>query len=148
MTADDAALSPRPAPQRRRVTAFEAIFGLIAGPLAWVAQLDLGYALASRSCFPRDERVLLPLAGSAWTWPVMVIGMLAAVTIGLAALLVSWRAYRGTRAEHAGGGRDMMDVGAGRTRFLALWGVLLGSGFALASSLTSVAFILLPQCAA
>jgi hypothetical protein len=148
MTADDAALSPHPAPHRRRVTAFESVFGLIAGPLAWAAQLDLNYALASRWCFPKDERALLPLAASDWTWPAMIIGMLAAVSIGLAALLVSWRAYRATRAEQTGGVRELMDVGSGRTRFLALWGVLLGSGFALASGLTAVAFIVLPRCAA
>lgn len=139
MTADDAALNPYPVPQRRRVTAFASVFGLIAGPLAWMAQLDLGYALASRSCFPKDERALLPLVGYAWAWPAMVIGMLAAVMIGLAALLVSWRAYRAAGPEQ---------TGAGRTRFLALWGMSLGSGFALASGLTSVAFILLPRCAA
>lgn len=148
MTADDAALSPHPAPQRPPVTAVESVFGLIAGPLAWMAQLDLGYALANRSCFPKDERALLPLAGYAWAWPAMGIGMLAAVTIGLAALLVSWRAYRATRAEHGAGAHELIDTGAGRTRFLALWGVLLGGGFALASALSSVALIVVPRCAA
>jgi hypothetical protein len=40
-----------------------------------------------------------------------------------------------------------MEAGAARTRFLALWGALLGGGFALATAITGVAFVTLPRCA-
>jgi hypothetical protein len=138
MIPDDAALTHHPAPQRHRVAMFESVFGLIGAPLAWLLQLDVGYALASWPCFPKDQRGLVPVAGFAWTWPAMIIGMGAAVAIALAALGVSWRAFRATETELAGGGR---------TRFLALWGMWLGGSFALATLLTSVAFMLLPRCA-
>jgi hypothetical protein len=71
--------------------------------------------------------------------------MLAAVMFALLALGVSCRALR--RTQRAASGGSAHDMGAGRTRFLALWGVLLGSAFAIAAAMTAVAFILLPRCA-
>ena len=38
----------------------------------------------------------------------------------------SWRAYQRTRMRPAATHRHLLEAGAGRTRFLALWGVLLG----------------------
>jgi heme/copper-type cytochrome/quinol oxidase subunit 4 len=40
-----------------------------------------------------------------------------------------------------------MPVDTERTHFLALWGILLGSGFALAVAITAVAFATVPRCA-
>ena len=41
----------------------------------------------------------------------------------------------------------VMEVGSGRTRFLALWGIFLGAGAAVTIVLTAVAFWVLPRCA-
>jgi hypothetical protein len=60
---------------------------------------------------------------------------------------VSWRAYRRTQDEAAGDTANLAESGAGRTRFLSLWGVLLGSAFAVATAMTGVAFLTLPRCA-
>jgi hypothetical protein len=147
MTIDDAALNHPPALRPHRWATVENVFGLIGGPLAWFVQLNVGFALASWPCFPKDQRGLLPAAGLAWTWPAMIIGMGAAVAIALAAVLVSWRRFRATRAELAAGPDALIEAGGGRARFLALWGMLLGGTFGLATLLTSVAFIVLPRCA-
>jgi hypothetical protein len=114
-----------------------ALFGLIGGPLAWFIQLDAGYALASWPCFPKDHRLALPLAGFAWTWPAMIVVLVASVLVGLAALWVSWRNLRRSGGEQTHGGRK---------QFLALWGVFLGGGFAMASVASSIALIALPRC--
>jgi hypothetical protein len=122
------------APRREPVTLLELAFGLAGGPLAWFLQFNAGYALASWPCFPQDHRMQLPMDGYAWSLPTMVMIMICGVLIALAALWVSWRNLQKSPTE-------------GRSRFLALWGVMLGGGFALASLVTGVAFALLPRCA-
>jgi cytochrome bd-type quinol oxidase subunit 1 len=125
------ALSQHPAPLRQQLSLGEALFSLFGGPLAWFVQLCAGYALATWPCFPEAQRTLAPVAGYAWSLPAMVALLIAGVLVALAAFGVSWRAYARTRDE---------------ARFLALWGMLLGAGFAAATSLTAIAFLLVPRC--
>jgi amino acid transporter len=132
------ALSQHPAPLRHQLSIGEALFGVFGGPLAWFVQLCAGYALATQPCRSQSS-----YAGS---FPVMVALLIAAVLVALAAFGVSWRTYARTRDETGGDHRHLMEVGAGRTRFLALWGMLLGAGFAVATSLTAIAFLLVPRC--
>jgi hypothetical protein len=58
---------------------------------------------------------------------------------------VSWRGLQKTRAEPQGA-RAQLEPGNGRTQFLALWGVVLGGGFALTSLATGIAFLTVPRC--
>lgn len=133
-------------PRRNQETRFASVFGLVGGPLAWFLQMCASYALASWPCFPKDHRIPAPLAGYAWTSLAMVMALLAGVAIALAALFVSWREFNRTR--HASGhGCHQIENGAGRAGFLALWGMLLGGGFALATGITAFAFVVLPRCA-
>lgn len=140
------ALSHHPAPLRHQLSLREALFGVFGGPLAWFLQLCAGYALATFPCFPQHHRTVVPQSGYAWSFPVMVALLIAGVLVALAAFGVSWRTYVRTRDEAGGDHRHLMEVGAGRTRFLALWGMLLGAGFAIATSLTAIAFLLVPRC--
>ena len=121
------------------MTALQNFFALFAGPLAWYLQLCAGFALSRWSC-------VSPAFSLAW--PAMVAAMFAGASIALLSLLVSWRILARTRAEAGGGQQHSMQASTGRTRFLALWGVLLGGGFAFATLMTGVAFIVLPRCAA
>lgn len=147
MNSPEHALSHHPAPHRGRVSIGKLAFSVVAGPLAWFLQLNVGYALASWPCFPADQRMPSPGSEYAWSFPGMVGALFGAVLIALAALWVAWTILHNTRTEAPGDHRQLMEVGAGRTRFLALWGVLLGSGFAIATLVTAVAFIVLPRCA-
>jgi hypothetical protein len=122
-----------------------AFFGVVGGPLAWFAQFCAGYALASWPCFPKAQRELVPLAGYNWTWPAMILVLVGGVIVALAAFLVSWRTLQ--RTQPAQRHRDLIDDGGARQPFLALWGVVLGAGFALATLITAVAFVVLPRCA-
>lgn len=123
------------------------LFGLLGGPLAWFAQLCAGYALASWPCFGRDERRLAPLAGYEWTRSAMLATLIAGVAIGIAAFLVSYRGYRQARHEIAGDLRELAEKGGGRRSFLALWGMVFAAGFAVTTSLTAIALLVLPRCA-
>jgi hypothetical protein len=147
MTANSYPLSPHPAPHANRVRLCESFFSLAGGPAAWFIQLCGGYALASQPCFVNGTRAAAPLARAHWTWPAMIILMATAIVVALGALLVSWQAFKRTRHEVQGDEHHLMETGAGRTRFLALWGIALGGGFALATAFTAVGFMTLPRCA-
>jgi hypothetical protein len=147
MNPPEQALSHHPAPHRDRVPIWESVFGVLGGPLAWFVQFTVGYALASWPCFPADQRMPQPIEGYGWSTSAMVVALVAAVLVAVAAFWVSWRTLQRTRDEGRGDHTHLMEVGTGRTRFLALWGVLLGGGFAVATLVTAVAFIIVPRCA-
>ena len=147
MSAAEPDLAPHPAPKRHAVRLSESFFALFGGPLAWFVQLNLGFALASQPCFRDGERTVTPHWHPDWTWTAMITVTVIACVIGLWAALMSWRAYARTRDEEAGDHRHVLEVGSGRTRFLAMWGVVLGAGAAIATALTAVAFLVLPRCA-
>jgi hypothetical protein len=147
MNADHSSLSHHPAPRRHEASVPAIVFGLAAGPLAWFVQLCAGYTLASWPCFPLEQHRLVPQDGYAWTWGGIIAISVVAVIICVAAFLVSRRTFNRTRDEGQGGQQHLLEVGSGRTRFLALWGMVLGLGFAVATGMTAVAFFILPRCA-
>lgn len=146
MSGGSSVTTQRPVPQADHVPFHESFFALFGGPVAWFLQLCGGYALASQPCFIHGDRSWLPAIGSQWTWPAMITLMLTAVMVTLLALAISWRAYRRTHDKSPSAVQFLMEVDAGRTRFLALWGIVLAAGFACATSLTMIAFVLLPRC--
>lgn len=147
MSADHATLSHHPAPHRERAVTLELAFGLLGGPVAWFGQLCAGFALSSWPCFPNDQHMRIPLPGFGWTWSAIGLVCLAAFAIALSAMFVSSRLLRRTRDEDHGSHAHLAEVGAGRTRFLALWGTIAGGAFAVATAFTAVAFFILPRCA-
>jgi len=147
MSADHASLSHHPAPHRERASTVGSAFGLLGGPLAWFVQLCAGYGLASWSCFPKDQRGVVPVVGVSWSWPTMVVLLVVSVIIAVAAFFAAYRNFQQTRDEGHGDHAHLMEVGSGRTRFVALWGMMLGAGFAVATVIDAVAFVVLPRCA-
>jgi hypothetical protein len=134
-----------PAPKRDALRPHEGFFALFGGPVAWFIQLNAGFALASQPCFIDGARALeLPRDS---TRPAMLTLIAAACAIALIAMYVSWRAYKRTEDESPGDHRHLLEVGTGRTRFLALWGVYLSAGSALVTLMTAVAFFVLRRCA-
>jgi hypothetical protein len=132
---------------RARGWRLAAAFALLGGPLAWSTQLWVGYALASWPCFPRDERYLQPPREFAWTGAALIGLVVACALIALAAWCISWRNLRLARAELASDRSALVYESASRRCFGALWGVLLGGGFFVATLFTAVALLLLPRCA-
>jgi hypothetical protein len=132
-----APLSPLTRVQPRRASSLAVAFGLLGGPLAWLTELLSGYALASEPCFPHDQRLISPARDFAWTRSGIIVLLLVCVLVGFAAFLVSWRNLQ----------RERIPAGAGRARFIALWGAALGAGFCVATLLTAVGIGLLPRCA-
>ena len=140
------ALAPsHPAPHRSRAGLVGAAFGLFAAPAAWAMHLLVSYALSSFACFPNGDAVHAPIwpALRPLLWGIDVV----AISIGIAAGLVAWRSWDRTRQEARGGAHTLIDAGAGRTRFLALCGMLASGGFLLALAFASLGLSMVPACA-
>ncbi|HEY4212599.1 MAG TPA: hypothetical protein VGM84_14055 [Steroidobacteraceae bacterium] len=133
---DQAALTHHPAPHRHKVAWLESAFGLWGGPGAWFLQLCAGFALSSS-----------PSCGYAAAGAVAELLSLAALILAIAALVGSGRILMRTRDEGPGGHSHLLEAGAGRTRFLGMWGLVLGAAFAVATIFSVPAYLILPRCA-
>ena len=103
------------------------LFGLAAGPAGWIAQLSLGYSLSSYACFPGDApRTSSPPAGEHL--------VLLAITLACLALALTgfWVSLTGLRRSRAAAVAAPGATGLGRSRFLAMCGLLSASVFAIA----------------
>src|SRR5438309_836962 len=92
------AASGHPAPSRGRVSLVALWFGLFGGPAAWSVQTLVNLSLASHGCFPRWQPLATPALGG-------LRGIAFAVSVGVlgvcvAAVVTSWRSWRGTSLEH------------------------------------------------
>jgi hypothetical protein len=146
MSAIFTARASHPSPHRHRIRLAGLGFGLCGGPLAWAVQLNVNYALASHACFPATSPRALPPASWAGVNGSMLVINIVALLISLAALFVAWRAWRVTREEHRGGSAHLLEIGEGRSRFLAACGVMAAGGFFVATIFNTAALIWVPQC--
>jgi len=150
-----AAAAGHPAPERERASLGALWFGFFGAPAAWTVQVLVNLALASHACFPALFPLAAPVTGGLRVITFAV--SLVAVAVGTAATVVAWRTWRRTRGEHqhaSGRGREhapgsaLLETGEGRTRFMALAGVLTSVTFLLVSILNTAAIFLVGPCAA
>jgi hypothetical protein len=132
------------APRRHEVGLLVLLAALVAAPTIWGLRLVLNFALASYFCFPGSIRhYALP----GWTWPTLLGVDALALAVAVLAALASWRNWQASRDEAAAAGAPLIELGEGRTRFLALWGLMTGVGFAVAIGFDLVALWIVPVCA-
>lgn len=133
-----------PAPQRHRVSDAGLWFGLFGAPLAWSIQLLAGYALSAHTCFPEDQ--LRPATATRPMEQTLLLIAVGGLAVALAAGLTAWSNWRRTRSETDGDSGDLLESGEGRTRFMALAGMLLSGVFALALLFSALPPFLVPAC--
>jgi hypothetical protein len=122
------------APTRRRSRASAlAWFSVLAPPLAWAAQLVIGYAFQEAGCGRPDADLWGAGLGGLTSAVIVACGVVAG--LGAVAGVVAWRGSRGA---------DPL----GRIEFLAIAGVASGFIFLLAIVLSGVALIPLDPCVA
>ncbi len=133
-----------PAPHRHRVGLAALFFGLAAAPVAWNAQLLFGVALSAHACYPRDVPLELPI----WSglWGILVAIDVAGIVLAIIGGVVSFRSWRLTFEEAAGGPHHLLDVGEGRTRFLAMFGILTSLLFTIGLLFATASVFLVPIC--
>jgi hypothetical protein len=119
-------------------------FGLFGAPAAWSIQLMLGYGLVAYSCFPGSEPRATPTFGGLRSMVAFV--SVAALAISLAAGGTAWRSWHATRREHPGDEEALLEVGEGRTRFMALAGMLVSGLFVLGVIMNAIPLFIMPLC--
>jgi hypothetical protein len=143
-----------PAPERARVSSPALWFGLFGGPVAWSLQTIVNLAVAAHGCFPQLEPIaspVTPIRGIAFAVSVLAVIVCVAAT---AVAARSWARTRHEQHEAAGTGgahapaAALMETGEGRTRFMALAGVLTSATFLVVSALHAAAVFIVLPCAA
>lgn len=136
-----------PSPQRGRVSILAQIAGLAAGPAAWIAQLVVDYGLSSYACYPFTEPFQqAPPPGWGGERILLLIVNLACLAASLGGLATAHRVWRRARDEKPGDVHRVIHTGHGRTRFLALCGMLASIGFAVAILFDTAAIVGVPSC--
>lgn len=142
MTSSTAA---HPAPAGGAVAPGALWFGLFGTPVAWSLQLLASYALTAHACFPGAVPLARPAGADAWL--IALIASAAAAVVAAVAGNTAWRSWRATRSEHPGDHGTLLEVGEGRTRFMALAGLLLSGIFFLGIVMNAVPLFLVQPCA-
>jgi hypothetical protein len=133
-----------PSPHRGRAPVPALVFGLVGGPAAWFIQLLVSSGLGQEACYPKAVPLSAPaFAGLATVLPVMEV---AAILVALAAALTAYVCWRRSRGERAGDGHSLVDIGEGRSRFMAMAGILTSLGFAGAILFTLPAILAVRGC--
>jgi hypothetical protein len=130
-----------PSPLRGRVSPWLLSVALFAAPTAWFVQLNISVLLGMRRCAGFGEDA----ASSLVTGSLVAVG-LAAVVIVLLALWASARSWNLSRSEADGGHHSALTSGHGRTRFLAIAGLLANSMFLIAVGFSLIIPLLVVSC--
>ena len=133
-----------PAQQRDRVGLSAQWFGIAAAPFAWTLQQIFSSALAGYACYPHADPRISPV----WNGllPVLFTISAAAFAIAFSGGAVAWSAWRQTRSERPGSAHHLMETGDGRTRFMAMCGMLTSTVFVIALAFGAAALSVVPLC--
>jgi hypothetical protein len=133
-----------PAPGRDRINLGTLWFGLVAAPLAWSVQMLASSALVGRDCYPHE----IPLATPLWRglWPVLLGICLVCIAVAISGGVTALRSWQQTRQEHPDSVHGLLTRGEGRTRFMAMSGVLISLLFLLALLFSSGAVFAVSLC--
>jgi hypothetical protein len=133
-----------PAPAEHRVALAALWFGLFGAPTIWSIQLMLNYALVAHACYPASEPLSAPVFGG--LRGTVIAASVVALAIALSAAATAWRSWSATRHEHHGGEEALLEVGEGRTRFMALAGLLVSGLFILGVIMNSIPLFIIQPC--
>ncbi|HVW93765.1 MAG TPA: hypothetical protein VHB74_14320 [Devosia sp.] len=136
-----------PAPHRERAERLPLLFALCAAPAAWILQLLVGFAVTAYVCYPGEPRAALPSVPG-WVQPVVIALNILGLAVAVLSFAVGLALIRATRGEHQARSGGIMDVGEGRTRFLATWSLFGTLVFAVALIANTFSLFLVPLCRA
>jgi hypothetical protein len=131
-----------PSPHRERVSLWAMWFCILGAPAAWSLQQLINAPLFAHGCYPKDVPLTEPIWANAGSVALAV--EIVAIVVCLVAGLMAWRNWRRTRAEKEGSGHHLMESGDGRSRFMAMVG-LICSGLFLLATIVATAFLYMVQ---
>ncbi len=133
-----------PSPHREKVSLNSLWFGIVGAPVAWMTLELMSYILTSSKCDKSNGTQLTsePYTVSSY----LILFCVIAGIIALWALITAARNWKKTRHEMEGSAHNLLEVGEGRTRFLAIFGLLTSIGFVIAFVFSIVTLFLLHLC--
>lgn len=137
----------RPSPDRERVGRFTLYLGVLLAPLAWILQLVIGFEVANRACFAPGIPEKTPMTVPPWLETALTTTNIVALIAAALAIAICLRSMRRTGTKrHPRGAGGMLNVGEGRTRFLAVFGLLTSVLFFVAIAFNTASLFLVPLC--
>jgi hypothetical protein len=133
-----------PAPHRQRVHIAVLLFGAFIGPIVWALHLFANSAIAGQVCYPGPAPRLTQVA---MLRPLLGASGGIAIVLALIGTYVSYRSWRTSREEREGSHHHLIEVGEGRTRFLAFAGMFTSLVFALVIFCDTFGVLMVPACA-
>jgi hypothetical protein len=133
-----------PAPERRKVGWLRQLIGLFGAPTAWALQMSLSEILSSHACYPHQAPLDSPILS--WLHPALSAVSLACFAAAFFSGYTAWRSWRRSHLEAKGEKTHTIDIGEGRTRFLALLGAYSSGLFLIAIFFTAFAVLLVSPC--
>jgi hypothetical protein len=119
-------------------------FGIFGAPAAWVLQTIVDYSLVSHYCFPGQSPVRSPSFSGVRGTGLVVSSVV--ILVALVAMTSAFRSWRATRHGHSAEHHELLEVGEGRTRFMAFAGVLLSAVFLFAVLMNALPLITNSVC--
>lgn len=132
-----------PAPHRAQASLLSLWVGLALGPLAWFLQLMIDTAILGNVC---DTGTVPRAGGLGSVQPIVLAVDAVTLLLVIVAAVVAWRTWRRTAREQAGDSHDLLASGTGRTRFMAMAGLLTCALMALAVVYIGAGHLLLREC--
>jgi hypothetical protein len=137
--------SAHPAPHRERAPSLALAFGLLSAPIAWVVHLLVNYSIAGQSCFGAAEMEGVALSSHDALSTIFVVD-LGALALAVSAGYVAFELWKKTKNEKSGDTQELVQAGEGRTRFMAMCGILTSTLFGLAIAVDALGSIVGPSC--
>jgi hypothetical protein len=94
----------------------------------------------------RGAEALTGVRTDSGTWILLLVLTLLLLCVALGALYVAWRSWRAAHREQPDEEEELLEVGEGRTRFMAMSGILLSAVFSLLLIANLIALFAVPQC--
>jgi len=136
-----------PSPHRDRVRVEALLLALAAGPAAWIFQLSVNFGVAAAICQPGGvPRATPPAAGWGPENVFLICVNLACLALAVAGGFVALAAWRRSAQEKSGGAGNLIEVGEGRTRFMAACAMMAAAGFAVAILFDTAWPFFVPSC--
>jgi hypothetical protein len=133
-----------PAPHRHNIGLIWLLVAICAPPAAWSLHLIVNFLSASRACYPDGAPQSTPAVH--WLWILLIVVDMGSLAISACAAVIAYRSWQLSADEMAEHSSAMVETGEGRTRFLAIWGLLIGVGFFIAVIFDFVGLWILPIC--
>ncbi len=135
---------PHPSPHRHRVLRWALWFGLLGAPLAWSLQELVNVSLAGYACYPHD----IPLAAPLWPQLSGISMWVEALAFAVcsSAGVVAFACWRRSRDEKPGDAHQLLGSGDGRTRFMAMAGIMTSVLFAVGTALAALNLAAIAPC--